>query len=255
MTRTSPCSARSAGVALPVEAHCGRVSFQEAMLFTHRGLSGPAILTGLVGLARGSDGDARPAPRHRHAGGIARCEGRATPCLAANDPGQLAAATAGRRLGPRAGPRARFANLPDRVLADAASSLGRWAVTPAGTEGYIKAEVTLGGVDTGGAVVADDGGQSGPGSVRRGRSRRCDRLARRLQFPVGLVERLVRGDGGLAATVGSNRNRLPCNIYNLSVTTLSRSWYRHCEDDTISLRLRVIRDRVSVVRTASSEGQ
>ena len=45
-------------------------------------------------------------------------------------------------------PGGEIANLPDRVLVDVASTLGRWAVTPAGTEGYVKSEVTLGGVDT-----------------------------------------------------------------------------------------------------------
>jgi predicted flavoprotein YhiN len=41
-----------------------------------------------------------------------------------------------------------MANLPDRTLAAAAAALQGWSVTPAGTEGYAKAEVTLGGVDT-----------------------------------------------------------------------------------------------------------
>jgi predicted flavoprotein YhiN len=41
-----------------------------------------------------------------------------------------------------------MANLPDRTLAAAAAALQAWSVTPGGTEGYAKAEVTLGGVDT-----------------------------------------------------------------------------------------------------------
>jgi predicted flavoprotein YhiN len=39
-------------------------------------------------------------------------------------------------------------NLPDRALAQTAERLSSWRLTPAGTEGYAKAEVTLGGIDT-----------------------------------------------------------------------------------------------------------
>jgi predicted Rossmann fold flavoprotein len=137
------------GVALPVEAHCGRVSFREAMLFTHRGLSGPAILqvssawregqTVMLDLLPGTDTLA--ALRAAKAG---RPRASLRTILASLLPQRLADALAARW------PAGEIANLPDRVLADAASSLGRWAVTPAGTEGYIKAEVTLGGVDTAG---------------------------------------------------------------------------------------------------------
>jgi predicted Rossmann fold flavoprotein len=137
------------GVALPVEARCGRASFQEAMLFTHRGLSGPAILqvssawregqTVMLDLLPGTDTLA--ALRAAKAG---RPRASLRTILASLLPQRLADALAARW------PAGEIANLPDRVLADAASSLGRWAVTPAGTEGYIKAEVTLGGVDTAG---------------------------------------------------------------------------------------------------------
>jgi predicted Rossmann fold flavoprotein len=137
------------GVALPVEAHCGRVSFQEAMLFTHRGLSGPAILqvssawregqTVMLDLLPGTDTLAA-----LRAAKTGRPRASLRTILASLLPQRLADALAARW------PAGEIANLPDRVLADAASSLGRWAVTPAGTEGYIKAEVTLGGVDTAG---------------------------------------------------------------------------------------------------------
>jgi predicted flavoprotein YhiN len=55
-------------------------------------------------------------------------------------PARLAAALAGQD--------ARMADLPDRTLADMAARLSAWTVTPNGTEGYLKAEVTLGGIDT-----------------------------------------------------------------------------------------------------------
>ena len=135
------------GVSLPVEARCGRATFHEAMLFTHRGLSGPAILQvssawreGLpvtLDLLPGVDAYAtlRSAKSERP---------RVTlrTILAGLLPHRLADAMAPRWAG------GEMANLPDRILAEAAASLSKWSVTPDGTEGYLKAEVTLGGVDT-----------------------------------------------------------------------------------------------------------
>ena len=135
------------GVALPVEARCGRASFREAMLFTHRGLSGPAILqvssawrdgeAVALDLLPGTDAYAalRAAKAERPR---ATLRGVLTGLL----PQRLADA-----LAPR-WPAGEMANLPDRLLAEVAAALSRWSVTPAGTEGYVKAEVTLGGVDT-----------------------------------------------------------------------------------------------------------
>ena len=58
-------------------------------------------------------------------------------------PARLAQALADAHLRP--GP---IADLPDRLLLELAARLNRWRLTPAGSEGYAKAEVTLGGVDT-----------------------------------------------------------------------------------------------------------
>ena len=137
------------GVALPVEARCGRHGFREAMLFTHRGLSGPAILQIssawregdpiTVDLLPGVDAYAtlRTAKAERP---------RATlrSVLAGLLPQRLADALATRWPG------GGVANLPDRTLALVAGSLSEWQVQPVGTEGYAKAEVTLGGIDTAG---------------------------------------------------------------------------------------------------------
>ena len=45
-------------------------------------------------------------------------------------------------------PKRPTADLPDKLLRDLGERLNRWRLTPSGTEGYAKAEVTLGGVDT-----------------------------------------------------------------------------------------------------------
>ncbi len=135
------------GVALPVAARCGRHEFREAMLFTHRGLSGPAILqvssawcegeSVVVDLLPGIDASA--ALREAKA-----AHPRATlrTALSGLLPQRLAEA-----LAPR-WPGAALANIPDRVLAEVAATLSGWPVSPSGTEGYGKAEVTLGGVAT-----------------------------------------------------------------------------------------------------------
>ncbi|WP_158743353.1 NAD(P)/FAD-dependent oxidoreductase [Acidisphaera sp. L21] len=135
------------GLALPVEARCGKHRFAEAMLFTHRGLSGPAILQVssawregdqvLLDLLPGADayGVLRAAKADRPRA-ILRT------VLAGLLPQRLADALATRW------PDGPIANVPDRTLAEVATSLSAWPVAPSGTEGYAKAEVTLGGVDT-----------------------------------------------------------------------------------------------------------
>ena len=135
-----------AGVALPVVAGLGKTRFAEAMLFTHRGLSGPAILQ-ISSLWREGEAvtiDCLPG-RDVRAELLARKQGRARAefrtVLAELLPQRLAAA-----LAPEGAPA--MGNLPDRVLTEMAARLSGWVLTPSGTEGYAKAEVTLGGIDT-----------------------------------------------------------------------------------------------------------
>ncbi len=135
------------GVALPVEATCGKHGFREAMLFTHRGLSGPAILQVSSAWREGDALTVNLLPG-MDAYGVLRIAKAERPraalrtVLAGLLPQRLADALALRWPG------GDMANIPDRVLAGVAATLSRWAVTPQGTEGYVKAEVTLGGVDT-----------------------------------------------------------------------------------------------------------
>jgi predicted Rossmann fold flavoprotein len=141
-----------AGVALPVVARCGRAAFPEAMLFTHRGLSGPAILQ-VSSYWR--EGEAvtldllpgRDAAALLRDGKRARGKAEARTLLAEHLPARLAQALSEGALGEGLG---RLADLPDRRLLELARRLGAWELRPAGTEGYAKAEVMLGGVDTAG---------------------------------------------------------------------------------------------------------
>ncbi|HTN09489.1 MAG TPA: NAD(P)/FAD-dependent oxidoreductase [Acetobacteraceae bacterium] len=138
------------GLALEVSASCGRTSFREAMLFTHRGLSGPAILqissvwrqgeAITLDLLPGQDARALLLARKQ-----ARPNAELKTVLAEFLPQRLASALTEGRL-----PNAPMGRLRDRELAAVAEKLARWRLIPAGSEGYAKAEVTLGGIDTAG---------------------------------------------------------------------------------------------------------
>lgn len=138
------------GVSLPVEARVGKARFREAMLFTHRGLSGPAILQvstpwrpgDAVTLDLMPDADAA-------AWLLARKEERPRASLhtvlAERMPQRLASALGTVRLAAHARP---MGELGNKALKEVAALLKGMALTPTGTEGYAKAEVMAGGVDT-----------------------------------------------------------------------------------------------------------
>jgi predicted Rossmann fold flavoprotein len=137
-----------AGVALDVTTTTSKKQFREAQLFTHRGLSGPAILqissywredtSILVDLVPDVDALAFLKDRKRTR---AKAEGHTV--LAELLPVRLANALTGQLdlFGP-------IANIPDKLLETAATHLKRWEIRPDGTEGFAKAEVTVGGIDT-----------------------------------------------------------------------------------------------------------
>jgi predicted Rossmann fold flavoprotein len=134
------------GVSLEVVARLGRIGFREAMLFTHRGLSGPAILQISSYWRAGQeisvdllpDCDAARFLKERKR---TRSKAELRTVLAELLPQRLAQSLA---------PDGAMANLRDRDLETLAARLKAWKVVPSGTEGYAKAEVTAGGVDTAG---------------------------------------------------------------------------------------------------------
>lgn len=138
-----------AGVSLAVEASCAGGRFRESLLFTHRGLSGPAILQVssywqfagasepiVIDLLPGIDAHAWLAAERRSRAHLPTLLAERLPRRFAQ---QWAAAHA---------LDAPMAQLGDAALREAALALSKWAVQPSGTLGYNKAEVTLGGVDT-----------------------------------------------------------------------------------------------------------
>jgi predicted Rossmann fold flavoprotein len=141
-----------AGVSLPVHIQAGRKprgQFDEDLLFTHRGLSGPAALQASsywqvgqaidIDLTRGSD---MASVLH---GAKATSKRQLANELAQHLPQRLASAWLG-RLGLEA--TTPMPQLRDREIDALASALCRWQPQPTGTEGWAKAEVTAGGVDT-----------------------------------------------------------------------------------------------------------
>ncbi|AZB56817.1 NAD(P)/FAD-dependent oxidoreductase [Cereibacter sphaeroides] len=137
-----------AGLAVPARVSAGGTSFDEALLFTHRGLSGPAILQAssywregmplLVNLApEGDPGPALRAARNEQPRSAART------ILARHLPERLA-----RHLETVAGIEGPIGAQSNATLDRLAGLLRGWELRPVGTEGYRTAEVTLGGVDT-----------------------------------------------------------------------------------------------------------
>lgn len=142
-----------AGVALPVAIETGagkaRGRFLEDLLFTHRGLSGPAVLQISSFWRPGQPLRIDLAPERDLAATLA--EAKATRrrqlgnTLAEHLPQRLAEAWLAQAGLPASRP---LPEVRDRDLQALAERLRRWELVPEGTEGYRKAEVTAGGVDT-----------------------------------------------------------------------------------------------------------
>ncbi|MCW5671499.1 MAG: NAD(P)/FAD-dependent oxidoreductase [Hydrogenophaga sp.] len=141
-----------AGLALPVRIETGekkgRMAFLEDLLFTHRGLSGPAVLQISSYWQEGTPIRLNLAPETELPTALARAKASSRKLLgnelAALVPSRLAEAW----VQQDADWQRPVAEASDKALARLADRLSRWELTPTGTEGYRKAEVTLGGVDT-----------------------------------------------------------------------------------------------------------
>jgi predicted Rossmann fold flavoprotein len=142
-----------AGIALPVELETGekktRGHFREDLLFTHRGLSGPAVLQISSLWQPGASLTLNLLPELDVATELIR--GKTT--IKKNIGNQLAQwlpsrLAEGWLLANGFNPDARVADMPDQQLKRLGESINRWTIVPNGSEGYRKAEVTRGGIDT-----------------------------------------------------------------------------------------------------------
>jgi predicted Rossmann fold flavoprotein len=133
-----------AGVSAEVIASADSHSFREKMLFTHRGLSGPAILQISSYWEPRRSIALDLAPEHTVAATLQSSKTRRDLQSAK----QVLRTALPHRLADRWADNNPPAAWTDQALEDWEHRLHRWTITPAGTEGYEKAEVTAGGVDT-----------------------------------------------------------------------------------------------------------
>jgi predicted Rossmann fold flavoprotein len=151
------------GVSVDAVVSCGKTDFDEALLFTHRGLSGPAILQISSYWREGHDIVVDMAPGIDVLAALKRLRGdhprqEMATALAGFLPKRLASIIASGIGGPP-----RLADFSDKLMANAAAAIKQWRVRPNGTEGYRTAEVTLGGVDTSGLSSKTFEARSVPG--------------------------------------------------------------------------------------------
>jgi hypothetical protein len=137
------------GVSAEVVARCGTAAFREAALFTHRGLSGPAILQVSSYWKRGEEVAIDFLPDRPRGWLTAAKRVRPRAALRATLAGALPERLAD-TLAERIGMAGELANLPDRKLDEAERRLADWRFDPNGSEGLAKAEVTAGGIATDG---------------------------------------------------------------------------------------------------------
>jgi len=136
-----------AGVAVDAVVSCKKTKFAEAMLFTHRGISGPSILQISSYWREGDEivismlpkTDLFEALREQRSKNGKQALQTALSFFIPKKLAQLIAVDF---------PATNLADLSDAVLRRAAAAVNDWHVKPAGSEGYRTAEVTLGGVDT-----------------------------------------------------------------------------------------------------------
>ncbi|MFO7804404.1 MAG: NAD(P)/FAD-dependent oxidoreductase [Paracoccaceae bacterium] len=135
------------GTAVDSRVTAGDGSFREATLFTHRGLSGPAILQAS---SYWQDGDALTLDLSPETSLFETLR-----AARATDPRKTLSTVLSRHLPARLVdylspdlPAGNLADQSDAALAELANRLHHWTLTPTGSEGYRTAEVTLGGIDT-----------------------------------------------------------------------------------------------------------
>lgn len=136
------------GVSLEVMAKCGKAGFRENMVFTHRGISGPAILQISSYWREGQAISLDLLPEiSAEAFLLDRKKSRGKAELK-TILGEVLPQRLAQSLTETSFSNAPIGTLTDKALREVAAFLKAWELEPNGTEGYAKAEVTLGGVDT-----------------------------------------------------------------------------------------------------------
>jgi len=137
-----------AGIATDAIVKHGKTAFEEALLFTHRGLSGPAILQ-ISSYWREGDAIAVDLLPNRDAAAVLRAARKETPKVQIQTViGNLLPKKLAQLLGEELDMTGMVGDFSDKKLAVVEALLKAWTLKPVGSEGYRTAEVTLGGVDT-----------------------------------------------------------------------------------------------------------
>lgn len=135
------------GVAAEVVASCGKTKFREAALFTHKGLSGPSILQISSYWQHGDPVHINflpDLPKHWLIEAKQHNPSERLPALIRSKLPKRLADTLVERLEIDGD----MGNIKDKTLSQISEKLSKWEFNPNGTEGYEKAEVTIGGIDT-----------------------------------------------------------------------------------------------------------
>ena len=136
------------GVAMPCTATHKKTTFREAALFTHRGLSGPAILQISSYWRQGEDITLNLAPDVDLRAALIEHKRRHPRQEVQTALGEILPSRLATALVQTFGVSGKLTDLTDKRLGAFGDTLNRWTIKPAGDEGYAKAEVTLGGIDT-----------------------------------------------------------------------------------------------------------
>jgi predicted Rossmann fold flavoprotein len=146
LERLAPLS----GISVDATVSANGKAFREAMLFTHRGLSGPSILQ-ISSYWREGDAIVVDLLPDADVPALLKAARNATPKLALQT---VLSAHLSKRLAQmlaeEIGITAMMGDISDKKIATITESLTHWTLKPTGSEGYRTAEVTLGGVDTAG---------------------------------------------------------------------------------------------------------
>ena len=137
-----------AGVALDAIASFGHAQFREAMLFTHRGVSGPAILQISSYWQRGESLTLDLAPGLDLAALLKERKQSRPKIELQTALGEVMPARAAQAFAAFFNSTSTVGTLSDKAIDSIANTLHAWRFAPSGTEGFAKAEVTAGGIDT-----------------------------------------------------------------------------------------------------------
>ncbi len=151
------------GVAAPVRVTTGDTSFEEALLFTHRGLSGPAVLQASSYWREGMPIRVNLTPQSDLLQDLKDRRNTAGKRKLTNELSRVLPARLVEHLTPELALEGSLADQSDQRLRHLAHQLQHWELIPSGTEGYRTAEVTLGGIDTNGLSSKTMEAKSTPG--------------------------------------------------------------------------------------------